>query len=408
MRSVVNIVRPGTNLFQLFISVCLFFVFVDLSAQEIERLEFAKAVKDKSNLHISDYVERITYLPLQTRDDCLVNKIEKIYIKGSKIYILDNNPNGERILIFDTTGVFHEKLERPGRGPGEYRAISDFCVNPDNNDIYILDSSNDVHLYDKNLNFMRSFSTPKASAIGSDGRNIYLYYAWPLLLMNESYSVSVFDTRGNLIRKELNRQWACDYTYEEVAHGFLNGRFTIQQSSDNSLVFWESGFDTVYVCRKGKFEALSVHEIPHKAPLEVFPDVMQKEIKNNFRLYYYVYHPKGDFYRAAYKDELYVFYFNRLENILHHIDPNDKSFYAYQSFGGYKNDLDGAMDFLPKNSGSQYMYSYAFPHNFIEHLSRNGSKKAKDNKAAKALKSMIDTLEISDNPVIIRAILLDN
>lgn len=400
-----NVNLRGINLSLIGFLLLAFISVPKVFSQEVETIRFKESLRKTSTVRMSDFVKELQYLPLETHENCLINKLKKVQYTENGIYILDDNPQGDRILLFNTEGRYVTKLAKKGRGPGEYQEISDFCVQSGSGYIFLLGALNVVHVYDAQFNHVRSFSTPKGSAIGADGERIYIYYGWPYLLRNEGYSVSVYDLEGKLLGRELYRKWACGYTFEEMNKAAANGCFLLQQNRDNSLVFWESGFDTVYICREGQFTPISVHQVPDKAPLELFREKSQEAIRNNFRMYYYRYHPLGDFLRALYKNEYYVFYFNRTDRALHYISQGDKSFYTYQSYGGYANDLDGGLDFQAMISDGEFMYAHAYAHNFIELIAemKKGNRGRKE--PDQELKAMIDTMSIEDNPILIKAVL---
>lgn len=72
-------------------------------------------------------IEELKYIPLETRSECLMSSIRKILVKDNKIYILDNDV-ANSIFVFSLEGKFIYKINKPGKGPGEYVSLSDFDV----------------------------------------------------------------------------------------------------------------------------------------------------------------------------------------------------------------------------------------------------------------------------------------
>lgn len=93
---------------------------------------------------LSDIVDSVHLIPLETNTFCILNNLKKIVIKNNLIYILDTRR--ESITIFDMQGKYQIKVEAIGKGPGEYLEIYDFCLLDDN--IIILDRTNKIIFYD--------------------------------------------------------------------------------------------------------------------------------------------------------------------------------------------------------------------------------------------------------------------
>jgi hypothetical protein len=79
---------------------------------------------------LSEFAANIEYIPLQTTENSLMssNNVRKIINTNKKIYI----NNFEGILCFNMDGKFLFKLDNRGRGPGEYTSIFDFDISSDN------------------------------------------------------------------------------------------------------------------------------------------------------------------------------------------------------------------------------------------------------------------------------------
>ncbi len=76
---------------------------------------------------------------LETREDVLIGYVRDTYITDKYIIVHDNSPDA--IFVFDLEGRFLRKIGSVGSGPGDYTRISDFAVDKERNELYILDSS---------------------------------------------------------------------------------------------------------------------------------------------------------------------------------------------------------------------------------------------------------------------------
>lgn len=80
-------------------------------------------------------VENARLFPLETTEESLIARVDKIISKAPYIYILDSRQ--KVIFIFDYDGHYLTKIDKIGRAGGEYASIEDFDVG-DNGDLFIL------------------------------------------------------------------------------------------------------------------------------------------------------------------------------------------------------------------------------------------------------------------------------
>jgi hypothetical protein len=65
----------------------------------------------------SEIADDITFIPLETTDECLIGDDYEICLKNNHIVVIDNT---SQIYLFDKTGKFIRKIGSRGQGPGEY------------------------------------------------------------------------------------------------------------------------------------------------------------------------------------------------------------------------------------------------------------------------------------------------
>ncbi|MBO4499724.1 MAG: 6-bladed beta-propeller [Bacteroidaceae bacterium] len=96
-------------------------------------------------------------IPLETGEDFLMGDIVRIMVYDDTYYILDS---GKRIFLFDMDGKFISKIDRQGRGHGEY--IDANCFDVQGDEVYILSSfEKKIRVYSFEGEFLRE--------IGLDG-----------------------------------------------------------------------------------------------------------------------------------------------------------------------------------------------------------------------------------------------
>lgn len=93
------------------------------ASQTIPVIPLDDAYKKQLPISTSDFIESITYVPLETTYECLIDESPKINLTNKYIIVT----NLKRCLLFDRiTGKFIHEIGRYGSGPGEYRSTGGF------------------------------------------------------------------------------------------------------------------------------------------------------------------------------------------------------------------------------------------------------------------------------------------
>lgn len=98
-------------------------------------------------LYLSQLVNEIEYIPLETNKEVIINAIAKIQYFQDQYFVQSSN----RLFIFDKNGKFISQINRQGRGPDEYLGIADFGINSHDSLIYLVTRSNGYNLDRYNL-----------------------------------------------------------------------------------------------------------------------------------------------------------------------------------------------------------------------------------------------------------------
>lgn len=110
-------------------------IFILLSCGSREKTDIRIEARFKGAVDLSDIMNRPERLVLSNPDTVVVGAIKKIIADAGRFYLSD----GMSIHVYTDEGVFLFKIDRRGRGPGEYFDIMDFCLC--DNSIYIIDRS---------------------------------------------------------------------------------------------------------------------------------------------------------------------------------------------------------------------------------------------------------------------------
>lgn len=101
-----------------------------------------------------DYFSSKKVVALETNENSIFSKIDRISFYDNKIFILDKKLNS--VLVFKENGSFLYKIKNIGRGPQEYSGLMDFTIDEKNRNI-ILYTHRPYGLYIHNLdgNFIK-------------------------------------------------------------------------------------------------------------------------------------------------------------------------------------------------------------------------------------------------------------
>ncbi len=97
----------------------------------------ADKISDKTEVKLTDWLEDIRFIPLETNDQCMFDYTMRVYV--GKEYILISTIN-KGILMFDQNGKFVRILASHGKGPGELMDPNrNIFVDEKNDKLYVTD-----------------------------------------------------------------------------------------------------------------------------------------------------------------------------------------------------------------------------------------------------------------------------
>lgn len=196
---------------------------------------------------LSDISTNVQYFPLQTTKNSLIGYVDKIVTCGNNIYIKNSY---SEILCFDLEGNFLFKLNKTGRGPGEYSYITDFDISSDNKTlislsngkILIFNNNNYEFVFTKSINLKPPFPS-KIDFL--PGTNNILLSIDPMTGLENSLTLLI-DFNGDtiLLKPNYYRFEKKDKFIRGVANESLHYKF------GKVLCFKEEFCDTVYFIDK--------------------------------------------------------------------------------------------------------------------------------------------------------------
>lgn len=324
-------------------------------------LNLAEAFSRQQEVPLSRFVNKITYVPLETKQESLISSSPNIEVSDDFVIVKNGGQSKNQILLFDrNTGKFIREIGKQGRGPGEYMSVGFIPFNPVNKEVYAISASREILTYDlsgnnidkikipefKDTKMVKADQTPAQNALLSKimltfyailDSNIFVGYVqnfsgWEnrkLVLLSNEGVLKIFPNYLTWDR--------------EKGNGFLlpPGGFAKFYRWDNKLNFIETFCDTIYQVTKsslipryffdwGKFNA------PYSKQVEV-----AKDWYNFFFISNISENKNYIFFQLWYSKEVYTGFIEKKNNniTICKIGNSDKS--------ALKDDLTGLMDVTP-------------------------------------------------------------
>lgn len=125
--------------------------------------------------------KRVSVVPLETREECIVSNIKKLEEKDGNLYVLSETNSGQTDLYrFDGKGRFLNRIGNKGKARTEYDRINSFFLR--GNDVYVIDSNKG--------NMLRYTSDGKCVDVVKVGMPLQFIYEVAVLADNKTVLLS--------------------------------------------------------------------------------------------------------------------------------------------------------------------------------------------------------------------------
>ena len=349
---------------------------------------------------LSEFAANVEYIPLQTMESSLIGGIRgKVINKEKRIYI----QSGEEIMCFDMDGEYLFKLQNRGRGPEEYTFLRDFDVSSDNKFLTILSNSKLLvyGISETGFTFQRSVSlkdpTPWRIGIVPETDKAFLAVA-PWTGTEPTLSLLI-NIAGDTIHLKPN----C-YKYKMVRKpNFYALNEMLVYSVGNAVCFKEEFSDTVF------YVDSEANSFKPRIIFNTHGTLGTPEMRGGSETW----RNNNNFIANIFETSRYIFYWystgETRNRILFDMETKFKYKLDTDSEGksGLKDDLNGGPDFnieFIKNycsGGRLFMIldaitlkKYVAGEDFI-------NAKVSDPKKKEELKKLADSLNETDNPVLV-------
>jgi hypothetical protein len=192
--------------------ICFFTVACNDKEKENIRIIPANKVIDATEINDVNFstiniIDSSYFIHLETTDECLIKKIDKIVFDKNKIFVLDCGGNN-KILVFDRHGKFMYTVGKIGQGTGEYRTACDFCLDVQNKMIYIICERSRIMQYNYNGDFVKQIKMD-FYAENIEYSNKHFYFIGNQL---DFYNLVITDSEIKIIDKFFpNKDWGDNF-----------------------------------------------------------------------------------------------------------------------------------------------------------------------------------------------------
>ncbi len=344
---------------------------------------------DFKNLNIDQAISEMKYIPLETTDNSLIGRIDKIIIDKGQIFILDQH-FAKSIFVFDKQGKHSYTINKRGRGPKEYIRITDFIIKHDT--IVIFDEFGKKLLFlDRNGNYIKEKKT---------GFRFQSFAA----ISNEDYVFATGNSQ-NYFNKEINNYGLLIGTCDSIIKykGFKNNSFLkdydrtltnpIKTYNDQTLFspllsgcIFSIKPDGSYI---PKYKLRFKNGLPENYSNETTPENFDKYLKRNKYSYFH-----GEFYEN--KSHLFIRY-NPPGNYYGYVIFNKQTGQSLCFDGTYSPEKKYLGYSSPKLVYNEFFVGHLEPHTII----KNKKALLKNNPGSVHLTKLLNTIKNEDNPILI-------
>ena len=214
-------------------------------------------------INIERYVDSIKYVELESVSGSEITSISDIFI--DKDYIIVTTQKPSEVQFFHKDGKYSHKINRKGRGPGEYIDIDHTMIDTISKQILIFDHHNKrMNYYDYHGVFLRSINEFSQSAVIRDIINkpngnfvCYNYDYYDDKYISGLWEV---DSNGNIIKyyKEIQSQ------YPTISSGFA---YYLYYTSEGYIGFFDQTFAEIG-CINEDLQILQSFELSYKTGID--------------------------------------------------------------------------------------------------------------------------------------------
>jgi hypothetical protein len=377
------------------VGFCLFIISIsNLLAQELLKIDIESKIDEKDLLiNLSDYIEKIEYLQLDSHVDFLIDAQPEFTVKNKEIVVRTIS----NCFVFDRgSGKFLQKVGNKGRGPAEYRSTGGL-INPKNHSIYFVGQGAKLLKFNFDGTFNKSIVIPEYND-GFVAPSLPINYTW---LKNDIvfYFADMIGTerkRLMIINEEGEKLVVHPkYKYFTEKKGMAISLYDSQfYHFKNDLYFKEDYSDTVFkVSEKELIPSLILYLGKYQPSIE--SKWMTAKEKQNQK------HEFIGLRKLIESESFFLFeFYSQKKHFQGVFNKNTDILKIVEMSSGINNDIDRFIPFSPVSiSTDGYLIGYVEAYVLLAWFMQNPEKAAKLPLHLQKLKNINE----SDNPVVMIA-----
>lgn len=202
-----------------------------------------------STINLSTFADSIWMVPLESTPNCIFSLASKILIDDGLMFIADYQ-DSEALFCFSKQGKFIFKIDRKGRGPGEYISLTDFTLDKTKNRIIIADrESQSLLLFDYEGRYLNTIKCglyfDYLAHLGGNELLLMTDHSTNLSLpQGKQYQALIYDYRENRVTQGFIEFDAASQRFQNII-GIYN---CISESTPNPH-FYVTGTRTIWTTR---------------------------------------------------------------------------------------------------------------------------------------------------------------
>ena len=349
----------------------------------------------EGDLRMSDLIESVEYIPLETTDKCLIG--DGVRYDFNDEYIIAGDLHGEAVYLFNRKGKFIRAIGGKGPGPQEFTYIGKLWIN--NEDQNIMVSCGKILHFNYKGDYLYATSFPV------DDRECDRYFHGNFLRVAESYLLrdssyyvfNLFDTKGRFVKEAIrsvpipliaDKQWRIALRVIPIERSYEYDNAIHVRETMNDTIYRIDGLNNFipkYVFNLGKYRLTP--EIQGNLP-------RFRELASNCVVPQYI---------AETTNHILIRYKYQDTNCYCYFDKAEGKTYAFNSKNGFPNDYDGGLDFffmLNDCQKNQYLSRYIHADEFTDPEKRTKLEPHGPQSAVQAFEKLVKKVDPDDNPII--------
>jgi hypothetical protein len=379
-------------------TVLLYQCTVQNSPSYVEAIVLTNDMFEFKPSQLSDFASDITYIPLETNENSVIQRVDKVMLYKEYCIILDRLQGC--ILVFDTLGNFRHKIDKKGHGPGEYVSIWDATV-LDDGSICLLDGENKLIRYSQYGKFLneKTYITEQPTTMGVlNGKYPVSLSVFGAFAFNDGLMLSIYDTLFHPVNRLVDRSF--EKISKREAAALPSHRFSFLANCLDTLSFWEHRYDTVYrIVDSNTCIPRYCLKYDNKLPVNMQVDHGDVATHKYTNIEHLIETQVFFFITISVRNHTHQIIYNK--NTRHGKSIPEVIYEIY--FAGVLNDMDGGWRFWPRGVVDENrVYDYFYAYNIKQHMNNEKwiSKNPLYPEKQKRIAKFAETANMEDNPVI--------